>query len=341
MKPLLFVLLGSLALAQPNVINARFESRPFSGDLAAQIRSGSPAWFGYAIKTIAGDRDSCCWNNDRECGCRLEDGNGIEVRSGSSNGGEPVHLEGGTEDAVLFRVSSDGVEKVRVFSLSCPLDAGGLPFVWLTAVPAKASLGWLESLVTPNASDHMADGAIFAIAQHEDAQADDILARFVRPDESERVREKTVFWLGASRGARGVAILHDLLLNDASDHIRDKAIFALSISKQPEALDIMIHAAESDPSTHVREQAIFWLSQKAGKKAVATITNAIENDPDTGVKKKAVFALSQLPKDEGIPKLIEVARNQRNPEVRKQAFFWLGQSGDPRALAFIKHVLLD
>ena len=67
--------------------------------------------------------------------------------------------------------------------------------------------------------------------------------------------------------------------------------------------------------------------------------NAIQNDPDTEVKKKAVFALSQLPKDDGVPKLIEVARTQRNPEVRKQAFFWLGQSGDPRALAFIEQVL--
>jgi len=54
-----------------------------------------------------------------------------------------------------------------------------------------------------------------------------------------------------------------------------------------------------------------------------------------------VFALSQLPHDEAVPKLIEVARNQRNPQVRKQAFFWLGQSGDPRALAFIEQTLLQ
>jgi HEAT repeat protein len=72
---------------------------------------------------------------------------------------------------------------------------------------------------------------------------------------------------------------------------------------------------------------------------MSAINDAIENDVDTGVKKKAVFALSQLPKDEGVPKLIEVARNQKNSEVRKQAMFWLGQSGDPRALAFIEQVL--
>lgn len=340
MRALTFVLLASTALAQnwqPNVTNARFENRAFSGDLATEVRSSSPAWFGYAVKTMGGDHQNCCWENDRECGCRLEDGNRTTISSSASHG--PVQLEGSPANAVLFRVSSDGVEKVRVFSISCPLDAGGLPFVWLTGVPARASLGWLEKLTTANSSDRIADSAIFAIAQHDDPEADSVMERLVKPDQPERIREKTTFWLGAGRGARGVAILRGLMEHDASDQVRDKAIFALSISKQPEAVEYMIQSAKDDPSPHVREQAIFWLAQKAGKRAVAEITNAIENDPDTGVKKKAVFALSQLPKDEGIPKLIEVARNQRNPEVRKQAFFWLGQSGDPRALAFIEQVL--
>ena len=89
----------------------------------------------------------------------------------------------------------------------------------------------------------------------------------------------------------------------------------------------------------MRGQAIFWLAQKAGKKASAAITNAIENDPDQQVKKKAVFALSQLPKEEGVPQLIHVAETNQNPAVRKDAFFWLGQSGDPKALAYLESVL--
>jgi hypothetical protein len=34
-----------------------------------------------------------------------------------------------------------------------------------------------------------------------------------------------------------------------------------------------------------------------------------------------------------------VADTNTNPEVRKQAFFWLGQSGDPRAVAYLEQVL--
>ncbi|MBV8070086.1 MAG: HEAT repeat domain-containing protein, partial [Acidobacteriaceae bacterium] len=251
---------------------------------------------------------------------------------------QPVPLEGSNAIAILFRVNNNTVEKIRGFSLACPLDAGGLPFIWLTGVPAQSSLAYLEKFATSSAGD-LAGSAIFAIAQHSDPAADTLLARLVRPSEPERTREQVAFWLGASRGAPGVAALKQILASDPSDRVRDKAVFALSISKQPAALDDLIHAANSDASSHVRSQALFWLAQKAGKRASETITNAIRNDPDTAVKKKAVFALSQLPKDEGVPKLIKVAQTQRNPEVRKQAFFWLGQSQDPRALAFIEQVL--
>jgi HEAT repeats len=342
MKMLICLLAASTAFAQnwqPNVSNSRFESRKFSGDLASDLRSptGSPAWFGYAVKTTPGDRNSCCWGDSNQCGCRLEGGRGAVTNASHSK--TPVQLEGSDAIAILFRVMSGTVEKIHVYSLSCPLDAGGLPFIWLTGVPANASLTYLQQLVSANASDHILDGAILAVAQHDDPQADNVLDQLTRPAQPERTREKATFWLGASRGSRGVSILKNILANDPSEHIRDKAVFALSISKQPEGLDSLIHAARSDSSAHVRSQAIFWLSQKAGKRASSTITDAIENDPDTQVKKQAVFALSQLPRDEGVPKLIDVARTQKNREVRKQAFFWLGQSQDPRALAFIEQVL--
>jgi HEAT repeat protein len=40
-----------------------------------------------------------------------------------------------------------------------------------------------------------------------------------------------------------------------------------------------------------------------------------------------------------VPQLIHVADTNQNPAVRKDAFFWLGQSGDPRALAYLESVL--
>jgi hypothetical protein len=337
MKSLALFFVVSVAFAQnwqPNVTNAKFESRAYSGNLAAELRASPATWFGYAVKSVRNDNESCCWNGSS--GCWLEnDRKGERVNTGSTH---PVPLEGSDAIAILFRVENNAIEKIQVYSLSCPLDAGGLPFMWISGVPEQASLNFLQRL-TGDQADHNSDAAVFAIAQHAGAEADNVLEQLVQPSQPERIREKTTFWLGASRAARGTAILKNILANDRSEHVRDKAVFALSISKQPDALDELIRAAKSDSSAHIRGQALFWLAQKAGKRAAETITGAIENDPNTEVKKKAIFALSQLPKDEGVPKLIEVARDQKNPEVRKQAFFWLGQSHDPRALAFIQEVL--
>jgi len=327
MKAAVLVLLAAAcAFAQqwgPNVVNGRVETLAFSGDLGAQLRASTPAWFGYAVRAVPGE------HGDR-CRCSLEDGWQRSAESGT------IHLEEPGAISVLYRVSNDGVEKVRVFSIDCQIDAGGKAVVWLTGVPADASIAWLEKLVR---ADSTTDTAVMAIAQHDTALADTVLEKMVRPAEPEHLREKVIFWLGAARGARGVQLLGNMLASDASDNIRDKAVFGLFVSRQPEALPLIIRAAKSDTSGHVRGQALFWLAQKAGKRAAEAIDDAIRNDPDTEVKKRAVFALSQLPKDEGVPKLIEVARTQRNPEVRKQAFFWLGQSQDPRALAYIEQVL--
>ena len=340
MKPTLLVFITAALFAQnwqPNVSNAKFESRAYAGNLGSQFRSDTPAWFGYAVKTFPGDHQNCCWSGAGPCLCQLEGERHNQVTGSRSSG--PVQLEAQDALAVLFRVDGNEVRKVQAYSLSCPLDAGGRPFIWLTQVPSKDSLAYLRQFVTASNADHKLDGAVMAIALHDDPEADSILHELTGPGQSEKVREKAVFWLGAGRGDRGTAFLKELLAKDPSEHIRDKAVFALSISKDPKALDYIIEAAKTDSSPHIRGQALFWLAQKAGARSVAAISNAILNDPDTGVKEKAVFALSQLPKDEGVPKLIEVARDQRNPEVRKKAFFWLGQSRDPRALAFIEEVL--
>lgn len=295
-----------------------FAATPYSGDLAAQIRATAPTWFGYTIQSVKTNHNGCC------CDWRAQ---------------HTVKLEGDTSLNILFRVENNRVVRINGYSRECELDSSGLPLVWISGVPAAASLAYLRTFVSAASANEILDGAIMAIAQHDDARADAMLDEFSRAAEPAHIREKAIFWIGAARGAAGLLVLKQIAGNDPSDNIRDKAIFALFVNGQPESIEVLMHAAKFDPSPHVRGQALFWLAQKAGDRAASAIQGAIDNDPDTEVKKKAVFALSQLPKDQGVPKLIEVARSQRNPEVRKQAFFWLGQSGDPRALAFIEQTL--
>ncbi len=344
---------GSPVWYTPNIQNSHLNQQSAAGSLATQLKDWTaqvttPQWLGYTVPEVAGNRTVCCGNGDwngNDCGtCRLEKGDhGVNITGNDNN--DTVMLEGSREIAILFRAENHQITKIRVASTECTLDAGGLPFVWLTNVKPSESVALLSTFVRGEGSgfkdddDRHGHQALSAIALHADDSAEAALESFVRPDSPEELRKQTAFWLGEARGKAGFLALQKMAKSDPSSEVRSQVTFALSVSREPGAIDEMIRMAHDDESTHVRGQALFWIAQKAGKKAASAISNAIENDPDTEVKKKAVFALSQMPKDEGVPKLIDVAQSNRNPAVRKQAMFWLGQSNDPRALAFFEKVL--
>jgi HEAT repeat protein len=338
----------------PQIVNAKIETRAVSGSLVeafrgAEAQADKPEWIGYSVAEVAGERTVCCGNfNDSYggCGtCRLEKENGMTSTTSQKNAaGGTVQLEGSRQLVVLFRLEAKQVMRIREASENCTLDAGGLPFIWLTGVKPAESVALLADFVHKatfegHGEHEIGQGALSAIALHADPSADRAFESFVAADQAEQLRKHASFWLGAARGKAGEQMLQKMAKSDPSSEVRSQVAFALSVSHDPEALNEMIRMAKEDQSSHVRGQALFWLAQKAGQKAMGAITGAIENDTDTDVKKKAVFALSQMPKDEGVPKLIEVAKTNRNREVRKQAMFWLGQSNDPRALDFFEKVL--
>ena len=330
--------------------------------------ANDPYWIAYAVPVVDGDRVMCCWSSssgttwieggvsirssgDACCGaCSIEPGrnDGINITSRDRTT-RPVQLEA-SRFSIFYRIVSGAVERVRVFSEDCGLDAGGRAVQWIDDVKPSESVALLMSFLpgperpgAPGASesrsDRVVDASVTAIALHADASADAALEALVARDRSERLRKKAAFWLGQARGRRGFETLRRLIADDPSTAFRKSAVFALSQSREAEAVPTLIQLAKKDASPDIRGEALFWLAQKAGRKAADAITDAIENDPETDVKKRAVFALSQLPKDEGVPLLIQVARRNPNPAVRKQAIFWLGQSRDARALAFFEEVL--
>jgi HEAT repeats len=331
------------AVAQqiPKVDNTQFHTESAATGLSATVdrlqRSNGPLWLGYAVAALPRSHFSACsgdTNSTGDDGCcgvyRLED-SGNSFHSSDSDPMSETSVD------VLVRIDQGAVDKVRFIGTGCHLDAGGLPFTWLTDVMADESVGWLSSLVTAD-NKHRTDESLAVIAMHETAKATTVLAGFASSANPLWLREKAAFWLGAERGRDGLLAL-EKLMGDADPEFRKKLSFDLSVNHDPAAVDDLIRMAKSDADTGVREQAIFWVAQKAGKKAVAALKNAVENDPELGVKKKAVFALSQLPKDEAVPELLHVAQTNPDPAVRKDAIFWLGQTHDPRALAYFEQIL--
>src|ERR1700733_9306356 len=149
MKPALMVLIAAAAFAQqPAIENAKLDTRVFAGSLSMQLAQfgAGPFWAGYTEPTAARRQEYC-------------QGYGTSA---------PVRLEGDTALVVLVRIEGGQVDQLRLSSPDCRLDGGGLPFYWITGVPADASVAWLKSQTAGNHSDQ----AIFSIAQHSGAAAD-------------------------------------------------------------------------------------------------------------------------------------------------------------------------
>jgi hypothetical protein len=343
----LLLLAGPAGDVPAHLVNARAQTHAAAG-LSTTFRAlarSDAAWIGYAVP-VMGRHQMCCYRSMDAIGkgtpgCRLEGEGAYTVNNDASD----AEWDAASDFLVLFRVENGRVDRIRSLSRGCGIDAGGLPFHWITGVRPAESLELLESLVGTGASiskkkekGGMDEPAIAAIAMHADPGADTVLDRLVAPSQPIGVRKQAAFWMGNSRGRRGYETLKRLAA-EGSPALREHVVFALGQSDVPEAVDTMIEIGRRDEDPGVRGQALFWLGQKAGKKAKAAITRAIAEDPETAVKKKAVFALSQLPREEGVPLLIDLARTNANPAVRKQAMFWLGQSEDPRALAFFAEIL--
>ena len=349
----LALILGTsiVAAQQPKVVNTQFNSEPAGGGLSATLarlqRSTQPLWVGYEMPALPRTNFSACSDfgdaPQSEEGCcgeyQLESPrSGSLARDGVSNAQKPSPAS----MYVLLRLDHGAIVKVRPANAGCRLNAGGIPFTWLTDVQPDDSVAFLAKLAArPEDSEdkRATDDALVTLSMHASPAATAALASLAGPSNPPHLREKSAFWLGAQRGHEGFQVLQQLLTKEQEPKLREKLAFDLSINPDPAAVDELLKMAHSDANPQVRGQAIFWLAQKAGKKAGASITAAIENDPDMQVKKRAVFALSQLPQDDGIPQLMHVADNNSNPAIRKEAIFWLGQSKDPRALEYLEAIL--
>ena len=197
------------AYAQPRMEHARVETRAVAGSLAATMQAilgaqSSPAWVGYWVPMAAGEHEMCCYNGNGRCGCALEGG------TAAANAGGPgtVHLEGPRELVVLFRIANHAIEKARVYSGDCTLDAGDLPVVWITGVAPADSLRYLASLV-PGEQRH--SNVIAAMALHGDPGAIPAVIQLVRENANRRVRQQALFWLAHSNDPRGMQFIQSVL----------------------------------------------------------------------------------------------------------------------------------
>src|SRR3954452_13566106 len=134
-----------VAAQQPRISNGRVSPQAAGASLEQTFRAlvaaqGEPAWIGYAVPVVSGERMMCCsgdgswisdgvvYTNGRWNGCGLETDGAPPARAGQAPAprtpAPPVKLEGPDTLIVLYRVEDKAVPKIRVFSETCDLDAG-------------------------------------------------------------------------------------------------------------------------------------------------------------------------------------------------------------------------
>jgi len=274
------------AQQQPRVLNGRVVPQPASGGLDASFHriaaaQRDPAWIGYSVPTIRdGNRRLCCngetWisdgimiSNGRLATCGLEPGDrAVRTAQGAPlpNQG-PIRLEGPESMVVLYRVENAAVQKIRIFSPDCELDAGGRTIYWLDPVSGADSIALLSTFVAAG-TDQLHSGALAAIAMHSDDQSVPALFRFARQDPSGKVRADALFWVAQKAGARAAAEITSAIENDPDTEVKKRAVFALSQLPKDEGIPLLIKLAKTNRNPAVRKQAMFWLGQSRDPRAL-------------------------------------------------------------------------
>lgn len=245
--------------------------------LATTVHAAEPAlprdgWASWQVEAVEGAPAWCCWSSwdDRESSrtsCRLDDDHGS---FGSRDGAKTDAVR------VYARVAGGKVERLRVFSATCPVEAATPIHVIDTTTDDSAR--WLVAFIKrmdQGTKQDFRDSVLAALAMHRGERAQDALATLARGDAHTETRKKAVFWLAMLRGAAGADIASSVMFNDADADVRRHGAFAITQSKSPRVASDLIRLGGTDKEGDVRAQAWFWLAHTGAAQAEDAIVAAL------------------------------------------------------------------
>jgi len=228
--PLVLAAVG-LTAQTPQIQNARVETRAvtsLSRDVAAlTAQATTPRWVAWQVPMIDGERGLCCtYYSDGMVnpvrGCTMEPADPDATWSAPEFPAPtgPVQLEAGTTLTVYVRLVEGRIERMRVLSDDCPVDAGGREVQWLTGVSGADSVAFLRQLAINEALDvdvrsRLATAAVRGIALHRDPAAVATLielasVKAVSPH-TISTRREAMTGLGQSRDPRALQFLGQII----------------------------------------------------------------------------------------------------------------------------------
>jgi hypothetical protein len=250
--------LAGTAAGQPErLANGTVTVQALAGPLERTIErlrlgSGEAQWVGYEVSTPPGDRWLCDWNewNRRQPPATT------------------ARLEPAAIAYVFYRLEAGRVERVRIFSPGCAIDAGGRRVTWLSGVSQAESVRSLAALAR-SSEKKLVDGALAALSVHAGAEALDATIALARTGATAQARGQALFWLAQRAGTQAVGAIDDALARDPDTEVKTRAVFALSQLPPDEGVPRLIDVARSHSNPAVRKQAMFWLGQSGDPRALA------------------------------------------------------------------------
>jgi len=334
---------------QAQVRNAQIEERdmPIERAVTSIGTSAEAVWVGWRVPMVSGLRDLCgMWSDGTTTvrGATLEDGTRSTAPAVTGSAPGVASLEAGTSLLVWVRVIGGQVERLRVVSDDCPVDAGGRQVIWLRSIPAGDSARYLGAFLTlpiPPSDHHrrLATSAVMAIALHADRAAETMLDGLLTPAADAALRRSAADWVARAGGASGFSRLTTLVRSDTDLGVRRAAAAALVQTRQPDTLATLWRIAESDVDEEIRAVALAGYAELAPEAELARVTRRLTTEPSQTVRQRAVRGLARRPAASGVPALVALARTSTDTAVRTEAVRALSRSSDPAAIAYLTEVL--
>src|SRR5258706_4144863 len=241
--------------APPEVSHGRIEPLGGGGPLASRVESIGSRWVAWSIPARE--------HSGFTCSCSL-DGDNFNMRSNDDD----VRIAIDHHD-VFVHLTDHRVDRIRVFTPTCHLEASGHTIYWIENVPPEESIGYLHDVARTSGS-RAREHALVALFMQ--AGATDSLIDLARNGDHQ-LRGKALFWLSQLAGEKAAAVLRSAV-DDPDEQIRGKAVFGISQLPNDESSPLLIELTKHR-SANVRKKAIFWLGQKNDPRALDAIAEIL------------------------------------------------------------------
>lgn len=314
--------------------------------LAAPARGGEALWVGWREPAVSSTHGSCStWSDDEATirGLVLDPTPGRSDRPTLTASDAPMQLEAGSGIVMLARVVDGHVERLRLASDDCPVDANGRDVVWASGISPAESVKYLDSLTRLDGTlpdgRSLALAAISAIGWHREGSADPVLDALLASGSSDDLRDQAARVLARHRGRHGYDALSRAIATEPDQSRRARLVSALAGSLDASAPSLLLDLARHDANAHVRAEAIYGYAVRAGASGASTLVAVATADSSAEVQQRAVSGLARLPDHAGVPSIVSLAQNTAVPSLRKAAVSALSRSDDPRAVKFLEGIV--